>query len=143
MISENFKEIFQLIKDDITKGNTKMRDPIPLLRNFVATISFLSTDESYKSYKAVGTGRTRGPLAPSRIFFSKVKMPFFNNHVNTFYFVWHKVKSFFRSIPSKIMIKFACSVMGKPFLAILGGLKLKFSTGALAPTIVGPPTSIT
>ena len=50
MISENFKEIFQLIKDDITKGNTKMRDPIPLLRNFVATISFLSTDESYKIY---------------------------------------------------------------------------------------------
>ena len=39
MISENFKEIFQLIKDEITKGNTKMRDPIPLLRNLVATMN--------------------------------------------------------------------------------------------------------
>ena len=48
---------------------------------------------------------------PPPIFFSKVKVPFFNNHVNTFYLAWHKVKSCFRCIPSKIMIKFACSVM--------------------------------
>ena len=30
MTSENFEEIFQLIKDDITKGNTKLRELIPL-----------------------------------------------------------------------------------------------------------------
>ena len=29
MTSENFEEIFQLIKDDITKEKTKMREPIP------------------------------------------------------------------------------------------------------------------
>ena len=29
MTSENFEEIFQLIKDDITKENTKMRELIP------------------------------------------------------------------------------------------------------------------
>ena len=29
MTSENFKEIFQLIKNDITKENTKMRELIP------------------------------------------------------------------------------------------------------------------
>ena len=30
MTSENFEEIFQLTKDDITKENTKMEDPVPL-----------------------------------------------------------------------------------------------------------------
>ena len=30
MSSENFEEIFQPIKNDITKENTKMRDGIPL-----------------------------------------------------------------------------------------------------------------
>ena len=30
MTSENFEEISQLIKDDITKENTKMRELIPL-----------------------------------------------------------------------------------------------------------------
>ena len=54
-------------------------------------------------------GRAEG-LVPA-IFFSQVKVPFFNNHVDTFYLAWHKVKSCFRCIPSKIMIKFACSVM--------------------------------
>ena len=29
MASKNFEEIFQLIKDDITKENTKMRELIP------------------------------------------------------------------------------------------------------------------
>ena len=29
MSSENFEEIFQLIKDDITKENTRMRELIP------------------------------------------------------------------------------------------------------------------
>ena len=29
MVSKNFEEIFQLIKDDITKENTKMRERIP------------------------------------------------------------------------------------------------------------------
>ena len=30
MTSKNFEKIFQLLKDDITKENTKTRDPIPL-----------------------------------------------------------------------------------------------------------------
>ena len=47
--SENFEEIFQLIKDDIRKGNTKMREPIPPRLKLAATIRFLSTGESYKS----------------------------------------------------------------------------------------------
>ena len=29
MAFANFEEIFQLLKDGITKENTKMRDPIP------------------------------------------------------------------------------------------------------------------
>ena len=29
MASKNFEEMFQLIKDDITKENTKMRELIP------------------------------------------------------------------------------------------------------------------
>ena len=29
LTSENFEEIFQLIKDDTTKENTKLREPIP------------------------------------------------------------------------------------------------------------------
>ena len=29
MTSENFEDIFQLIKDKITKGNTKLRELIP------------------------------------------------------------------------------------------------------------------
>ena len=33
--------------------------------------------------------------------------------------------------------------MVKPFLAILDGLKLKFSPGALVPTVAEPPTSLT
>ena len=49
MTSENFEEIFQLIKDDIRKGNTKMREPIPWRLKLGATIRFLSTGESYKS----------------------------------------------------------------------------------------------
>ena len=46
--SENFEEICQLTKDDITKENTKMRELIP--PRLAATIGFLSTGESYKSY---------------------------------------------------------------------------------------------
>ena len=49
MTSENFEEIFQLIKDDIRKENTKMREPIPPRLKLAATIRFLSTGESYKS----------------------------------------------------------------------------------------------
>ena len=43
--SENFEEIFQLIKDDITKENIKMRKLIP--PRLAATIDFLSTGELY------------------------------------------------------------------------------------------------
>ena len=49
MTSENFEELFQLIKDDIRKENTKMREPIPPRLKLAATIRFLSTWESYKS----------------------------------------------------------------------------------------------
>ena len=38
--SENFKEIFQLIKDDITKENPKMRELIPPRLQLAATIGF-------------------------------------------------------------------------------------------------------
>ena len=93
--------------------------------------------------KAVGTGGAGGLAPPPPIFFSKVKVPFFNNHINTFYLAWHKVKSCFRCIPSKIMIKFACSIMGKAFLAILEGLKLKCPPGSSALTMVGPSLSLT
>ena len=58
---------------------------------------------------AVGTGRLGVPWPP--VFFRKVKVSYFKNHVNTFYLAWHKVESWFRCISSKIMIKFACSVM--------------------------------
>ena len=51
MTSENFEEIFQLIKDDIRKKNTKMREPIPPRLKLAATICFLSTGESYKSFQ--------------------------------------------------------------------------------------------
>ena len=50
MTSENFEEIFQLIKHNIIKENTKIRSPIPLRLYLAATIGFLSTGESYKSY---------------------------------------------------------------------------------------------
>ena len=48
MTSENFEEIFQLIKDDVTKENIKMRELIP--HRLAATIGFLSTGELCKSY---------------------------------------------------------------------------------------------
>ena len=48
MTSENFEEIFQLIKDDIIKENIRMRELIP--PRLAATIGFLSTGELYKSY---------------------------------------------------------------------------------------------
>ena len=48
MTSKNFKEIFQLIKDDITKENIRMRELIP--PRLAVTIGFLSTEELYKSY---------------------------------------------------------------------------------------------
>ena len=50
MTSENFEKIFQLIKDDITKDNTKIRKLIPPRLELEATIGFLSTGELYKSY---------------------------------------------------------------------------------------------
>ena len=48
--SENFEEIFQLIKDDITKENTKMGELILPRLQLAVTIGFLSTGELYKSY---------------------------------------------------------------------------------------------
>ena len=48
MTSENFEEIFQLITDDISKENIKIRELIP--PRLAATIGFLPTGELYKSY---------------------------------------------------------------------------------------------
>ena len=48
MTSENFEEIFQLIKYDIRKENTNMREPIPPRLKLAATIRFLATGVSYK-----------------------------------------------------------------------------------------------
>ena len=48
MTSENFEEIFQLITDDISKENIKIRELIP--PRLAATFGFLSTGELYKSY---------------------------------------------------------------------------------------------
>ena len=50
MTSENFEELLQLIKDDITKENTKMRELIPPRLELAITIGFLSTEEPFKSY---------------------------------------------------------------------------------------------
>ena len=48
--SESLEEIFQLIKDGITKENTKMRELILPRLQHAATIGLLSTEELYKSY---------------------------------------------------------------------------------------------
>ena len=48
MTSENFGEIFQLITDDISKENIKIRELIP--PRLAATVGFLPTGELYKSY---------------------------------------------------------------------------------------------
>ena len=47
---ESFEEIFQLIKDDITKENTKMRELIPPRLQLAVTIGFLLTGVLFKSY---------------------------------------------------------------------------------------------
>ena len=44
--SENFEEIFQLIKDDIRKEKTKIRKRIPPRLKLEFKISFLPTGES-------------------------------------------------------------------------------------------------
>ena len=48
--SESLEEIFQLIKDGITKENTKMRELILPRLQHAATIGLLSIGELYKSY---------------------------------------------------------------------------------------------
>ena len=74
--------------------------------------TFFKVKNNHTNQKRFHSNITRpSELGGGSIFFSKVKTPFFNNHVNIFYFAWHKVKSCFTCIPSKIMIKFACSVM--------------------------------
>ena len=49
--SENFEEIFQLIKDDVRKQNTKTRESISPRLKIAAATCFLSTGESYKSFQ--------------------------------------------------------------------------------------------
>ena len=50
MTSQNFEEIFQLIKDDIPKENTNLRELNTHRLQLAATIGFLSTGELYKGY---------------------------------------------------------------------------------------------
>ena len=45
IISENFEEIFQLIKDDTRKENTKMRDPFPLSNNSYVAEHYFATKQ--------------------------------------------------------------------------------------------------
>ena len=74
--------------------------------------TFFKVKKNYTNQKFFHSNITRpSEQGGGSIFFSKVKTPFFNNHVNTFYFAWHKVKSCFSCITSKTMIKSACSVM--------------------------------
>ena len=47
MTSENFDEIFQLIKDGIPKENSNLRELIPPRLSLAATIGFLSTEKLY------------------------------------------------------------------------------------------------
>ena len=91
-----------------------------LINFFSGYTMFFPCTKPLEQWGGGGWGGCRGALAPlTPIFLSKVKLPFFNNHVNTFYLACHVVKSCFWCILFKIMIKFASSVMGKPFLAIL------------------------
>ena len=48
MPSENFEKIFQLVKDDITRENTKMRELIPPRLTFAAIISLSINREILK-----------------------------------------------------------------------------------------------
>ena len=50
MIFEIFEEILEMVIDDITKENIKMKDPTPPRLPLAATMDYLSTGESYKSY---------------------------------------------------------------------------------------------
>ena len=50
-LQKNFEEIFQLIKNDIRKENTKMREPIPPRLKLTVTMCFLSVEESYNSFQ--------------------------------------------------------------------------------------------
>ena len=48
MTAENFDEILSLIKDDISKKNTVMRDSVSAEIQLTITIRFLATGNSYK-----------------------------------------------------------------------------------------------
>ena len=50
MTSGNFEEIFQLIEDDVTKENTKLRELIWARLELSAANAFLWTGELYKCY---------------------------------------------------------------------------------------------
>ena len=48
MTPKNFEEILSLIKDDISKKNTRMREPIPPEIQLAITIRFLATGNTYQ-----------------------------------------------------------------------------------------------
>ena len=56
-------------------------------------------------------GESWGPCHPPPNIFQQSESALFQQSVNIFYLAWHNVKSRLMCIPSKIMIKFACSVM--------------------------------
>ena len=71
--SENFEEIFQLIKDDITKENTEIRELILPRLQLAATIGFLSTGELYYSTMNSSTFNFFLRFHPLHFFFSNQK----------------------------------------------------------------------
>ena len=77
MTIENFEEIFQLIRDDITKENTKLRELISPRIQLAATIGFLSTGELYKSYVYENYSSYSTMLFNIYFFFALSSSPFF------------------------------------------------------------------
>ena len=77
MTIENFEEIFQLIRDDITKENTKLRELISPRIQLAATIGFLSTGELYKSYVYENYSSYSAMLFNIYFFFALSSSPFF------------------------------------------------------------------
>ena len=89
MTSENFEEIFQLIKDDIPKENTNLRELILPRLQLAAAIGFLLTGKLYKSYcyEYYSSYSTMN----SSVFASFCPFVFsiFSNHLSDF-FTFHK-----------------------------------------------------
>ena len=87
MTSENFEELLQLIKDDITKENTKMRELIPPRLELAITIGFLSTEKPCKSYVYEYYSFYSTMNIPTFIYFRAFVFSILSSLINTvFYF---------------------------------------------------------